>query len=262
MNTCTFAKRYGPWALITGATTEISTEFAIQLAELGINLVLIARGRDCSDELAHQLACAHGIQVMNIKADLSQPDFMSMLEPATRNIDIGLLINNAGFAMTGSFLAQDLEPEVAQLHLDCRAPLILTHVYGNRLAQRGKGGIIFVSSMGDRIARPCETNYAANRVYERFLAEALRFELAAVGIDVLALCPGEADTEFQVVSGNQIVGALPVRPLVELALGQLDRRELAMLGGHRRMLAGLLKCAPRRLQAMVADMVTGRLKSL
>jgi len=261
LNTNGFAKRYGPWALITGASAEIGAEFAHQLAELGLNLVLVARRRERMEELARQLESTHGIQVLSVKSDLSQPDFMSVLEPATRSVDIGLLINNAGFGTAGSFLAHNLEREVAQLHVNCRAPLILTHVFGNRLARRGKGGIIFASSVSAYVATPCEINYAANKIYELFLAEALRYELAAVGIDVLALCPGMADTEFHVISGNQTVGAMPVRPLVELALGQLDRSPAAMPGWHNRMLVGLLKCAPRRLQTMFASIIIGRLTS-
>jgi short-subunit dehydrogenase len=261
LTTSDFAERYGPWALITGASAEMGAEFAHQLAERGINLVLVARRRERMEDLARQLESTHGIQVMSIIADLSQPDFMSVLEPATRSLDIGLLINNAGFGKAGSFLAHDLDREVAQLHVNCRAPLILTHVYGKRLARRGRGGIIFASSVSAYVAMPFETNYAASKIYELFLAEALRYELTAVGIDVLALCPGMADSEFHVISGNQTVGAMPVRPVVELALDQLGRAAVAIPGWHNRMLLGLLQCAPRRLQTMVGGKFTGRLAS-
>jgi short-subunit dehydrogenase len=252
-----FAQRYGPWALITGASTEIGAEFADQLAERGINLVLIARRRARVKELACRLESMYGVQVVRISADLAQPDFMSALEPATQSLDIGLLISNAEFATAGSFLAHDIECEVAQLHVNCRAPLILAHVYGNRLARRGKGGIIFASSVSGYVANSFETNYAANKIYELFLTEALRYELAALGIDVLALCPGIADSEFQVISGNQTVGQMPVRPVVEIALDQLDRKSAALANWHNRLLFGLLQCAPRRLQTMVAGKFTG-----
>jgi hypothetical protein len=98
-------------------------------------------------------------------------------------------------------------------------------------------------------------------LYELFLADALRYKLASVGIDVLALCPGIADTDFHVISGNETVGALPVGPLVELGLSQLNRRAPAIPICHNRMLAGLLKCAPRRLQTMIAGTIMGRLTS-
>ena len=261
MNTKGFVKRYGPWALITGAAAEIGAEFAQQLAALGINLVLVSRRRERMEELARQLESTHGVQVMSILADLSQPDFISTLEPATRSLDIGLLINHAGFGTAGSFLAHHLEREVAQLHVSCRAPLILSHVYGNRMARRGKGGIVFVSSVSAYVATLYQPNYAASKIYELFLAEALRHELAAVGVDVLALCPGMADTEYQVVSGNQTVGAMPVPPLVELALGQLGRARVTMPGWPIRLLTGLRQCAPRRLQTMVAGIIMGRLIS-
>jgi len=262
LNTNGFTKRYGPWALITGAAAEMGAEFAQQLAELGINLVLVSRRRERMEELARQLESTHGVQVMSIIADLSQPDFMSLIEPATRSLDIGLLINNAGFGAAGNFLAHDLDCEIAQLNVNCRAPLILSHVYGKRLARRGRGGIIFASSVSAYVAMSFETNYEAGKIYELFLAEALRYELAAAGIDVLALCPGTADTEYHIVSGNQTVGAMPVPPLVELALGQLGRPSVTIPGWYNRILTGLRQCTPRRLQAMVAGIIMGRLTSL
>ena len=254
-----FAERYGPWALITGASAGIGAEFARQLAQLGVNLVLVARRRDRLENLARRLESENKIQVMSVEADLSQPDFMSAVETATQSVEIGLLVNNAGFGVAGRFLAHDLKRELALLDVNCRALMILTHVYGNQMARRRKGGIILVSSVSAFIATPFEANYAASKVYELFLAEALSYELTSSGVDVLALCPGVTDTEFHEISGSRPVGAMRVQPVVRLALNKLGKKPVAIPGLHNRMLVGLLKCTPRRLQTFFAGKTMGRL---
>jgi short-subunit dehydrogenase len=259
MSAGNFAERYGPWALITGASAGIGAEFARQLAQLGVNLVLVARRRGRLENLARRLESENNIQVMSVEADLSQPDFMSAVETVTQSIEIGLLVNNAGFGVAGRFLAHDLARELALLDVNCRALMILTHVYGNQMARRRKGGIILVSSVSAFIATPFEANYAASKVYELFLAEALRYELTSAGVDVLALCPGVTDTEFHEVSGSRPVGAMPVQPVVRLALNKLGKKPVAIPGLHNRILVGLLKWIPRRLQTYLAGKTMGRL---
>jgi len=192
----TFREHYGPWALVTGASAGIGREFARRLAEMGLNLVLVARRKQRIEELAQELENKNKIQVRPISADLSQPDFLPMILSGTQSIDIGLLVNNAGFGIAGKFLDHELEKELALLDVNCRAQLILTHVFGRPMAQRKRGGIIFVSSVSAYIATPFEANYAASKVYELFLAESLGYELKRDGVDVLALCPGSTETEF------------------------------------------------------------------
>ncbi len=256
-----FAERYGPWALITGASAGIGAEFARRLAGLGLNLVLVARRRDRLESLARQLEAEHKIQVLCVVADLSQPDFLTAIVHATQSIDIGLLVNNAGFGVAGNFLAHDLERELALLDVNCRALMILSHRFGNRMARRKKGGIILVSSVSAFIATPFEANYAASKVYELFLAEALGYELKKDGVDVLALCPGSTDTEFHEIAGSQPVAAMAVAPVVSLALRRLGKAPVAIPGWHNRLLVGLLKLTPRRLHTFFAGRTMGRLVS-
>ncbi|HEY2920554.1 MAG TPA: SDR family oxidoreductase [Candidatus Binatia bacterium] len=254
-----FAERYGPWALITGASSGIGAEFACQLADLGLSLVLVARRRERLENLARRLEREHKVQVLCVAADLSQRDFLPAIVRATQSIEIGLLVNNAGFGVAGNFLAHNLDRELALLDVNCRALLILTHEFGNQMARRKKGGIILVSSVSAYIATPFEANYAASKVYELFLAEALRYELAKDGVDVLALCPGSTDTEFHAISGARSVAAMPVHPVVKLALRRLGKKPVAIPGWHNRLLVGLLKCTPRRLQTFFAGRIMGRL---
>jgi uncharacterized protein len=192
----TFKERYGPWALVTGASAGIGKEFAVQLAGMGLNLVLLARREKRIEDLAHQLESRNKIHTRTIVADLAQPGFLPHVVAETQSLEIGLVVNNAGFGLAGKFLDHELEKELALLDVNCRAPLILTHVFGRQMANRKRGGIISVSSVSGYIATPLASTYAASKVYELFLTEALGYELAKEGVDMLALCPGLTKTEF------------------------------------------------------------------
>src|SRR5262245_39303 len=255
----TFNERYGPWALVTGASSGIGAEFARQLAELGLNVAILARRRPRLEELAHELEAKSRVRVKVIAADLSQADFLSLIISETEAIEIGLLVNNAGFGLARSFLDHELEKELALLDVNCRGPLVLTHVFGRQMAGRRRGGIIFVSSVSGYLATPYEATYAASKVYELFLAESLGYELKKNGIDVLALCPGSTDTEFHQISGSRAVAAMAVQPVVAKALKNLGRAPVVIPGWHNRLLVYLLKFTPRQVQTLVAGRVMANL---
>ena len=255
----TFKERYGPWALVTGASSGIGAEFARQLAKVGLNLVLVARRRLRLEDLARYLEGENRVQVKVIAADLSQPDFLSRILSETQSIEIGLLVNNAGFGLARKFLDHELEKELAMLDVNCRGPLVLSHVFGRQMAERKKGGIIFVSSVSGYLATPYEATYAASKVYELFLAESLGYELKKDGVDVLALCPGSTDTEFYQVAGSRPVAAMAVQPVVGLALRKLGRTPVVIPGWHNRLLVYLLKVTPRQVQTLVAGRVMSNL---
>ena len=255
----TFKERYGPWALVTGASAGIGEEFARQLAAIGFNLILVARRKHKLDDLARQLESANKVTVQTIAADLSRPDFLPSIASTIASIEVGLLVNNAGFGLAGEFLKHEIENELALLDVNCRAPLVLTHFLGRRMAQRRRGGIIFVSSVSGFIATPFAAHYASSKAYELFLAEALGFELKKHGVDVLALCPGSTDTEFHAVAGSRSVAAMPVAPVVELAIKTLGRKPVAIPGWHNRLLVYFLKFTPRRLHTLFAGRVMEKL---
>src|SRR5262249_19656471 len=148
------------------------------------------------------------------------------------SIEVGLLVNNAGFGLAGKFLDHKLEAELALADVNCRAQIALTHAFARRMVERKKGGIIFVSSVSGFIATPFEGSYAASKAYELFLAESLRYELRNAGIDVLALCPGSTETEFHEIAGSRAVAAMPTEPVVALALKKLGKTPVAIPGWH------------------------------
>jgi uncharacterized protein len=255
----TFVERYGPWALVTGASAGIGAEFARQLSEKGLNLVLVARRRQRLEDLARDLESRNKVQVRIVTVDLSQPDFLPTILSVTNSIEIGLLVNNAGFGLAGHLIEHELEKELQLLDVNCRAPLVLTHVFGRQMAQRKRGGIIFVSSVSAYIATPFEASYAASKVYELFLAESLGYEFKKKGVDMLALCPGSTDTEFHEIAGSRPVAAMAVEPVVRLALKKLGKTSVAIPGWHNRLLVYLLKFTPRRVHTYFAGKVMGNL---
>jgi hypothetical protein len=262
-----FQERYGPWALVTGASSGIGAEFTRQLAARGLSLVLVARRTNRLDDLARELSKRYNVQIEVITADLSKPDFMSSIRPATQSLEIGLLVNNAGFALTGPVLDHSLEAELSLLDVNCRAPLILAHEFGGKMLERRRGGIIFLASLAGFMSFPMWANYAASKAYNLFMGEAMWGELRDRGVDVLALCPGATRTEFGEVAGVESVGgfAMTVEPVVSVALRKLGKKASVIAGWRNRILYFLEKFMPRRLSLeirlkIMRRIAKGRLK--
>jgi short-subunit dehydrogenase len=197
--------------------------------------------------------------VRTVAADLARHDFAEAILAATGSVEVGLLVNNAGFGLAGEFLAHELARELELLDVNCRAQIVLTHRLAKQMVRRQKGGIIFVSSVSAFIATPYEGTYAASKVHELFLAEALGYELRKDGVDVLALCPGSTDTEFHELAGSRAVAAMSVEPVVRVALETLGKKPVAIPGWHNRLLVYFLKFTPRRLHTYFAGRVMGNL---
>lgn len=228
----TFADRYGPWTLVTGASSGIGREFARQLAARGLNLVLIARREDRLRELAADLEAAHDVTARWIALDLCYDGFLDRIREATAGLEIGLLVNNAGFSMTGPFLDGDPDEMLRLLNLNCRAPLLLAREYGPAMRDRGRGGIVFVSSVAGLSAIPRWSQYAASKAYDLLLAEGLAAELRPYGVDVLALAPGTTETEFLEVAdlNRRHLLAMEVEDVVRAGIDGLGRRDLVIPG--------------------------------
>ncbi len=187
-------QRFGPWAIVTGASSGIGKAFAQQLAANGLHLVLVARRLPLLEALGKQLEQKYGIHYRAVGLDLTKEDFMQPLEEATHDLDIGLVISNAGAGGPEDFLATE-DPSLRQVvQLNAIAHLDLAHYYGRRLAQRGGGGILLVSTMGARQPVPYTANLAASKAYVLSLGEALHVEFQKAGVSVTVLLPGPTNT--------------------------------------------------------------------
>jgi short-subunit dehydrogenase len=242
-----FNTKYGPWAVVTGASSGIGAELARQLAASGLNVVLVARGAQRLDALAEQLRNTYRVRVRSAAIDLTDRSFLARLREATDDIDVGLLVNNAGRWEAGRFLDNDIQREVDTVDLNVTAPLILAHEFGRRFKARGGGGMIFLSSVVALQGTPYVANYAATKAYDLLFAEALSYELEPYGIDVLAVLPGPVDTEG---AENLDFSKLPLKVATA---EQVARKSLRKLGRARKTIPGALnnfiaattKLAPR-----------------
>ena len=189
-----FKQKYGPWALVTGASTGIGRSISEQLAQQGLNLVAVARNQSKLEILKNDLEAKYDIQVKTISEDLSKPAASSEIAEQTADIDIGLLVANAGIENNGPFIDNDANDESRLLALNIVSPMQLSHIFAKRFTDRGKGGILLISSLFGYQGVPYVANYSASKAYILSLGEALNVELKPLGIDVTVLSPGMTKT--------------------------------------------------------------------
>lgn len=262
-----FAERYGPWAVITGASSGIGAEFARQLAGYGINVVLVARRRDRLEDLASGIEDMYSVEARVAPADLTARDIVQVLQPALADIEIGLLVNCAGFGTTGPFLDMDPSVQESMINLNCHAPLVLTHEVAQGMRERGRGGVIFVSSVNGFCAAPGMANYNATKGYDLLFAEGLAAELAPYGVDVQALCPGGTYTEFQHVAGldSRALGPLSgvvfanASTVVATSLRKLGKRVTVVPGFINKLNFFMMRFMPRWLSTRLLGTAVRRL---
>lgn len=251
-----FKQKYGPWALVTGASSGIGMEFARQLAERSVNLVLVARREDRLNTLAGELGNKYAVDVKVVAADLAKDDFMDRVRNATSGLEIGLLVNNAGLTTTGPVVDNRLEDEIHLLNVNCRAPLMLAHEFGRQMCDRKRGGMIFLSSVVAFAAVPDWTNYAASKSYDLMLAEGLAVEMKKHGVDVMALCPGFTRTEFAEFARINDLMSMDVEPVVKYALRKLGKTRIAVPGIINKFNSLSTRLSPRFINTWLFGMVT------
>jgi short-subunit dehydrogenase len=220
---------FGPWALVTGASSGIGKEFARQLAASGLNLVLVARRLPLLEEIGRTLVKEYGIDYRAIALDLSEEGFLEKLEATTGDLDIGLVVSNAGTATPGEFLNGNPAALHQVVRLSVLAHLDLAHHFGKRLAARGRGGIILLSGMGASQGVPYMANDSATRAYMLTLGETLNFELKKHHVNVTVLLPGPTHTPLFDKIGLD-AESTPVKPMT---VEQCVSEGLAALSANR-----------------------------
>jgi uncharacterized protein len=257
-----FADRYGPWAIVTGASSGIGAEFARQVAAAGGSVVLVARRRDKLDALAAELRTAHRVDTRVCAFDLADPAAPTALAAAVADLELGLLINNAGTSWKGAFLAHDAVDQRRMIEINCQAPVALTRAIGPRLIDRGRGGVVIVSSTGAFQGLPWSAVYGATKAFDLLLGEALHVEFGEHGVDVVTLCPGGTDTEGPMNSGVDVakvpVKLMAVGPVVRAGLAGLGRRSVVVPGAVNQIGAIAIRAVPRSIAAGTAGRIMKR----
>jgi short-subunit dehydrogenase len=212
-----FKEQYGPVALVTGASSGIGKSFAELLAAKGMELVLVARRVQRLNELASRLEKQCAVKVTVLETDLSDITAAQQILDTTYSLDIGLVISNAGFGFKGPYSSCDPKVMADLLMVNCNTPMQLAHGFIPRLRKRGKGGIIFTSSVEALMGCPYSTAYSATKALVNALGEGLWAELQPEGIDVLTLCPGATESEAAGLQGIDISTLRNVMPADEVA---------------------------------------------
>ncbi|PXX61738.1 hypothetical protein DFR70_108296 [Nocardia tenerifensis] len=245
------ADRFGPWAVVTGPSSGIGREFALQLAANGLNVVLAARRADTLAVLAEELQREYDVECLVVVIDLADPVQLDHLVEATSDLDIGLLVSNAGDLTPGGFLDQELSAAVKSLHLNAYSHLVLTHRFGERMARRGKGGVVLLGSPGAEHGIPWLAAHTAAKSYVNTLGRGLHSEFAARGITLVVLAPGAVATELQRRRALPEAGAMSVSDCVSQALRGLE-------SGRAEVIPGLVPRVMRRLPARVTRRLLGK----
>lgn len=215
-----FTERFGPWAVIAGGSDGIGAAFAAELAQRGLNLVVIARDEDKLARKASEIEANSNARVRSLCLDLTRPDLAEQVAAATDDLDVGLLIYNAGSGrQMGSFLDRPVENWMRQVHLACQGPLALAHHFGGRMRSRGRGGIVLMSSLSSLVGSAYIATYSAAKAFDTTLGEGLWQELGPAGVDVVSCLAGATDTEtFRDDTGGSPDAMAPA----DVATGTLD----------------------------------------
>lgn len=250
-----FAGRYGPWALITGASDGTGLAFARRLAGEGVNLILIARSPDKLAAAAEELT-ALGAECITASVDLSAPDAAARIAEAAGEREVGLLITNAGADPNGSrFLDKDIAAWDALVTMNVNTTMRLAHHFGQDMKARGRGGMILVSSGACYGGLSGIAAYCASKGFVLNFAEALWAELRHVGVDVLTLVLGRTDTpahrKILEESGQAIpAGMASAEDVAEVGLRQLPHGPI-WNWGQPNDLAGMAPNSPDDRRAKI-----------
>ena len=222
--------------LITGASSGIGAAFARKLSARGRNVLLVARAEDKLIALCNELGRLTSIRAQYVALDLQQPEAAAQLfeETKKRDLEIEMLINNAGYGSMGDFAKLDLDRELEMIQLNVRAVVDVTRRFLGPMRDRKRGTIINVASTAAFQAVPYMATYAATKAFVLSFSEALAEENRSHGVHVMALCPGVTETNFFDASG---MDQPPMRTIqtpeevVDAALRGLARQKITVISG-------------------------------
>ena len=256
-----YQEKYGKWVLITGASSGIGEEFARKFASLGFNMVLVARRKEKLNIVARDLSELYKVEIIAIKQDLSEDNFLENIIDKVGDKEIGILINNAGLGSVGEFHNVDPDHEAKMVKVNCVAPTVLTHHFAKQMIERKRGAIIFLGSLLSFQPTPYSAAYSATKAFNSFLGDSLWYELKKYNIDVLSLNPGGTDTEFLRLSNKYRKGPIlrTTKDVVETALKALGRKPSVIDGFLNKSAVFLGRLLPRKMLIIMSGLISGKL---
>lgn len=251
-----FADKYGPWALVAGASDGVGAALADGLAQRGVNVVLLARRQPLLDEVAAGIESRHGVQTRTLAIDLATETAASQIAEATGDLEIGFLAYCAGADPNYQpFLDSPLAAAEAMVQRNCVVPMRLCHHFAAPMVSRGRGGIVLFGSGAGFAGAPNMVAYGASKAFDMVFAEALWAELHDKGVDVIGLILGKTDTPSLrtlehkrgvLPSTDALADAATVEEVVTEAFDNLDNGPTVLVGDVMKAAAQILGTLTRR----------------
>jgi uncharacterized protein len=261
VRTTRFRETYGPYALVAGGSDGLGAAFAEAIARRGLNVVILARQEDRLKATATRLRETYGVDVVAVPADVA--DYESVKERLhDLDLSIGLLVYNAAYAPIGRFEDMGEDQLVRATEVNVRAPLLLTKLLSAPMIERGRGGMVLMSSLAGSQGSPNIATYAATKSFNAILAEGLWSELKPQGIDVLASMAGAILTPgYEAAEGAKPApGTLEARDVAEQTLNALGKGPIVVPGGVNKLARFvLMRMLSRRAAIAIMSKNTGGL---
>jgi uncharacterized protein len=256
-----FGDRYGPWALVAGASAGLGEAFARALAARGLNLLLLARRKEALKALSVELGRTYGVAVRHDALDVGQPDLAERVTRLAAGAEVGLLVYNAAHSVIGPFVEHPLEEQLRVIDVNCRGPLTLAHGLGRSMAERGRGGLVLMTSLAGTQGGPLLASYAASKAFNLVLAEGLWAELGPRGVDVVACRAGATRTPGYASSRpKKSIRLMEPEAVVDKTLRALGHKPSLVPGALNALAAFLLvRVFPRRTAVRVMGRATQQL---
>lgn len=257
MDISNFRNNYGPWAIITGASSGIGEAFAHAVAKRGVKPMLVARRKTELERVANNIEMATGIQPTILATDISSATFVDDLIAACSGLDVGLIVSNAGYNPAGDFEQLDRSQLSAILDINCRAPVLLAEAFLPRLRARGRGGFLITGSVEGFFGIPHSTAYSSSKNFAQALGEGLWGEVAGQGIDVLVLAPGATDTPLLRSRNLQdLPGVMTAEAVAEFGLNHLPHGPSAIPGElNQQMMASFMTMSRKEAGAIMGEAI-------
>jgi uncharacterized protein len=263
-----FSTKYGPWALVAGASDGVGAAFADALAARGLNVVLLARRQAVLDEVAAQIRNQHGVETRTLAVDLASVGAADKVADGTADLEVGFLVYCAGADPDfRHFLSNTIEAAETMVQRNCVVPMQLCHHFAGPMVERARGGIVVFGSGAGFIGGPNMVAYGASKAFDMVFAEALWSELHDKGVDVIGLILGKTNTpalrklEHQrgtlASEDESPADAVPVSDVIDEAFANLTNGPTVLVGEQMRGVGQLLASMNRNDAArMMAEMIS------
>ncbi len=257
-----FQRRYGSWAVVAGASMGMGAEYSRQLAAKGLNVLMLAEAAEPLMEVAAEIARTHRVETRTAVVDLSVANLVDIVSAEAAGLDVGMFVYNAAHSVVGRFLNVPIAERLKMIDVNVRGVLLLCDYFARRFVERGRGGLIVMSSMSGFQGQAMVGTYAATKAFDLVLAESLWDELKGTGVDVLAFCPGATRTPAYLATQPKQGGVLspptmsPAATVAE-AIAAIGKGPTAIAGRNNRISAFILShLIPRRARITLMSRAT------